>query len=214
MDKLTADKIIAILSEKFPDPKPELHYKTPYELLVAVILSAQCPDRRVNTVTAELFKEYSTPEKMLTLTKEQLGEKIRSCGFFNSKAEHILSASKDIVERFGGKVPSKTEELKTLAGVGQKTANVVYAVAFGGDAIAVDTHVFRVSNRTGLAEGKTPDAVEKGLNAVIDKDKWSKAHHYLIFQGRYTCKAQKPRCGECEIAAYCNYYKKNRPIND
>ncbi|MBO4573687.1 MAG: endonuclease III [Clostridia bacterium] len=214
MDKLTADKIIEILSEKFPDPRPELHYKTPYELLVAVILSAQCTDRRVNMVTAELFKEYSTPEKMLTLTKEQLGEKIHSCGFFNSKAEHILSASKDIVSRFGGKVPSTTEELKTLAGVGQKTANVVYAVAFGGDAIAVDTHVFRVSNRTGIAKGKTPAEVEKGLNAVLDKNAWSKAHHYLIFHGRYTCKAQKPRCAECEIAAYCEYFNKNRPISD
>ncbi len=206
MDKPCADKLISVLAEKYPDPKPELKYNSAYELLVAVVLSAQCTDKRVNQVTAELFKEYSTPQSMLTLTKEQLGEKIRSCGFFNSKAEHILSASKDIVEKFGGKVPSTIEELTTLAGVGRKTANVVYSVAFGGDAIAVDTHVFRVSNRTGLAKGKTPAEVEKGLNAILEKSVWSKAHHYLIFHGRNTCKAMKPRCEECEISAFCEYY--------
>ena len=160
MDKSTAQKIIDLLAEKYPDARPELTYSSPYELLVAVILSAQCTDKRVNIVTRELFKEYNTPEKMLTLTKEQLGKMIYSCGFYNSKSEHILSASKDIVERFGGNVPDTIEDLQTLAGVGKKTANVVYAVAFGGDAIAVDTHVFRVSNRIGLADGKTPLKVE------------------------------------------------------
>ncbi|MBR1890865.1 MAG: endonuclease III [Clostridia bacterium] len=209
MDKSTAQKIIDLLAEKYPDARPELTYSSPYELLVAVILSAQCTDKRVNIVTRELFKEYNTPEKMLTLTKEQLGKMIYSCGFYNSKSEHILSASKDIVERFGGNVPDTIEDLQTLAGVGKKTANVVYAVAFGGDAIAVDTHVFRVSNRIGLADGKTPLKVESDLNQVLDKSVWSKAHHYLIFHGRYTCKSQKPDCGDCPVSAYCKYHFEN-----
>ena len=206
MDKKQAEKVIDLLKERYPDARPELNYRSAYELLVAVILSAQCTDKRVNMVTKELFKEYDTPEKMITLTKDELGEKIHSCGFYNSKAEHILSASHDIIERFSGKVPSTVEQLKTLAGVGQKTANVVYAVAFGGDAIAVDTHVFRVSNRIGLADGKTPVEVEKQLNAVLDKSVWSKAHHYLIFNGRYTCKASKPTCADCPIKGVCKYY--------
>ena len=206
MDKKQAEKVIDLLKERYPDARPELNYRSAYELLVAVILSAQCTDKRVNMVTKELFKEYDTPEKMITLTKDELGEKIHSCGFYNSKAEHILSASHDIIERFSGKVPSTVEQLKTLAGVGQKTANVVYAVAFGGDAIAVDTHVFRVSNRIGLADGKTPVEVEKQLNAVLDKSVWSKAHHYLIFHGRYTCKASKPACVDCPIKGVCKYY--------
>ena len=207
MDKQTAQAVIDLLAKKYPEAKPELQFGSAYELLVAVILSAQCTDKRVNMVTAELFKEYNTPEKMLTLSVEQLGEKIHSCGFYHSKAQHILSASLDIVERFGGQVPSTVDELKTLAGVGQKTANVVYAVAFGGDAIAVDTHVFRVSNRIGLAHAKTPEETEKQLNAVLDKSVWSKAHHYLIFHGRYTCKAQRPLCGDCPLTALCEFYK-------
>ena len=209
MDKSTAQKIIDLLAEKYPDARPELTYSSPYELLVAVILSAQCTDKRDNIVTRELFKEYNTPEKMLTLTKEQLGKMIYSCGFYNSKSEHILSASKDIVERFGGNVPDSIEDLQTLAGVGKKTANVVYAVAFGGDAIAVDTHVFRVSNRIGLADGKTPLKVESDLNQILDKSVWSQAHHYLIFHGRYTCKSQKPDCGDCPVSTYCKYHSEN-----
>jgi len=207
MDRETAGLVIEALSKKYPEARPELNYGSAYELLVAVILSAQCTDKRVNMVTAELFKEFNTPQKMITLTKEQLGEKIRSCGFYNSKSEHILSASRDIIERFGGEVPNTVEQLKTLAGVGQKTANVVYAVAFGGDAIAVDTHVFRVSNRVGLAHAKSPEETEKQLNAVLDKSVWSKAHHYLIFHGRYTCKSQRPLCGECPLTWQCEFFK-------
>ena len=207
MDKLTAKKVIKKLEEEYPNAKPALIYGSVFELLIAVILSAQCTDERVNKVTEKLFEQYNTPEKMLTLSVEQLGEKIHSCGFYHSKAQHILSASLDIVERFGGQVPSTVDELKTLAGVGQKTANVVYAVAFGGDAIAVDTHVFRVSNRIGLAHAKTPEETEKQLNAVLDKSVWSKAHHYLIFHGRYTCKAQRPLCGDCPLTGLCEFYK-------
>ena len=158
-----SQKILHELSLLYPDAQPALIFNSPYELLVAVILSAQCTDERVNKVTAVLFEKYDTPEKMLTLTQSELEKYVFSCGFYRNKAAHILSASQDVIDKFGGQVPATLDELKTLAGVGQKTANVVYAVAFGGDAIAVDTHVFRVSNRLGIAKGKTPAKVEEGL---------------------------------------------------
>lgn len=203
MDKLKADKIISALAVAYPNARPALEYSSPYELLVAVILSAQCTDKRVNIVTNELFKNYNTPEKMLTLSAEELGEKIKSCGLYRSKAAHILSASKDIVEKFGGKVPETQKELKTLAGVGQKTANVVYSVAFGGEAIAVDTHVFRVSNRLGLAKSDNVTDTEKSLNRLIDRHLWAKAHHYLIYHGRRVCKAIRPDCENCCVSSLC-----------
>lgn len=199
-------KILEGLEILYPDAKPALLYNTPYELLVAVILSAQCTDERVNKVTAVLFKEHNTPEKMLELTQEELEKYIFSCGFYHNKAAHILAASRDILEKFGGEVPSTTDGLKMLAGVGQKTANVVFSVAFGGDAIAVDTHVFRVSNRLGIAEGKTPAKVEEGLRAVIPQELWSKAHHYLIWHGRKVCHSQRPDCGNCTLKDFCKYY--------
>lgn len=199
-------EMLETLESLYPDARPALHYSTPYELLVAVILSAQCTDERVNKVTAELFKDYNTPEKMLLLSQKQLEARIFSCGFYRNKAAHILSASRDISEKFRGQVPSTLEELQTLAGVGRKTANVVYSVAFHGDAIAVDTHVFRVANRLGLAEGKTPEQVEKGLMEVIPKDKWSKAHHLLIFHGRRVCHARKPDCENCALSRWCKYF--------
>lgn len=199
-------EILNELSKLYPDAQPALHFNSPYELLVAVILSAQCTDERVNKVTTQLFKEYGTPEKMLTLTQEELEKYIFSCGFYHNKAAHILSATRDIIDKFGGQVPPTLEEMKTLAGVGQKTANVVYAVAFGGDAIAVDTHVFRVSNRLGIAEGKTPAKVEEGLCKAIPKDKWSKAHHYLIYHGRQVCHSQKPECERCTLKKWCKFF--------
>lgn len=204
------DKTLALseLEKLYPDAKPALHFKTPYELLVAVVLSAQCTDERVNKVTAVLFEKYSTPEAMLTLTQAELEKYIFSCGFYRMKAAHILSASHDILEKFHGEVPSTIEELTSLAGVGKKTANVVYSVAFGGDAIAVDTHVFRVSNRLGLAKGKTPLQVEEGLCKAIPKSDWSKAHHWLIWHGRKVCHSQKPNCAGCTLASYCDYAKK------
>ena len=204
-DKLTA---IAELERLYPDAKPALKYTTPYELLVAVVLSAQCTDERVNKVTEVLFKDYSTPEKMLTLTQAELERRIFSCGFYRMKAEHILSASKDIMEKFGGEVPDTIEDLMSLAGVGKKTANVVYSVAFGGAAIAVDTHVFRVSNRLGLAKGKTPLEVESGLQKAIPKELWSKAHHWLIYHGRQICHSQRPDCANCALNGLCDFYKK------
>ncbi len=206
MNKNT-QKIIFTLAQLYPDAQPALKFRTPYELLVAVILSAQCTDERVNKVTEVLFKKHNTPATMLELTQEELEKYIFSCGFYRNKAAHILSASKDILDRFGGEVPSSREELMTLAGVGQKTANVVYAVAFGGDAIAVDTHVFRVSNRLGLAKGKTPEKVEEGLTAAIDKSEWSKAHHYLIWHGRRVCHSRRPDCAACALKELCEFYK-------
>ena len=205
----TSDKQAALaeLEKLYPDAKPALVYKTPYELLVAVILSAQCTDERVNKVTAVLFERCSTPGSMLTLSQTELEKYIFSCGFYRMKAEHILSASRDIIEKFNGEVPNTVESLMSLAGVGKKTANVVYSVAFGGDAIAVDTHVFRVSNRLGLAKGETPLAVETGLNKAIPKKDWSKAHHWLIWHGRRVCHSQKPACEGCTLKSYCDYAK-------
>lgn len=202
----TTDEILSTLERMYPDAAPALQFGSPYELLIAVILSAQCTDERVNKVTKVLFEKYNTPEKMLTLAQEALEQYIFSCGFYHNKAKHILSASHDIMEKFGGEVPSTLEELRTLAGVGRKTANVVYAVAFHGDAIAVDTHVFRVANRLGIAKGSTPDKVEAGLCAAIPKDLWSKAHHWLIFHGRRVCHSQRPDCDHCPLAPLCEYY--------
>ena len=208
MDNTKVKGVLDELARLYPDAVPALKFNSAYELLVAVILSAQCTDERVNKVTAVLFEKHNTPEKMITLTQEELEKFIFSCGFYRNKAAHILSASRDILDKFGGEVPSTLEEMRTLAGVGQKTANVVYAVAFGGDAIAVDTHVFRVSNRLGIAEGKTPAKVEEGLCAVIPKDTWSKAHHYLIWHGRKVCHSQKPDCPNCTLKEYCKYFEK------
>ncbi len=204
MDK--RQEILCELAALYPDARPALKYRSPYELLVAVILSAQCTDERVNKVTEVLFKEYSTPAAMLKLTQEELEKYIYSCGFYRNKAAHILSASRDIVEKFGGEVPNDFDKLRTLAGVGQKTANVVWSVAFGGDAIAVDTHVFRVSNRLGLACADTPIKVENQLKQAIPKEDWSKAHHWLIYHGRRVCHSQRPDCANCTLKDYCKHY--------
>ena len=202
MNKTKAKEIVNRLSSQFLD-KPALNFSTPFELLVAVVLSAQCTDQRVNVVTKELFKNYNTPEKMLLLSQEELEKYIFSCGLYRAKAEHILSLSRDIIDKFNGQVPSTLKELQTLSGVGRKTANVVYSVAFKGDAIAVDTHVFRVANRIGLASANSPLKTEKGLMEILDKKDWSKAHHYLIYLGRSYCKAQKPNCENCPIKDLC-----------
>lgn len=209
MDKTAAGEIVKILSENFSD-KPALKFNTPYELLVAVMLSAQCTDERVNKVTAELFKDYGTPEKMLSLSQAELEGKIFSCGLYRMKAQHILEATADIIHNYGGSVPDNLADLQKLAGVGRKTANVVYSVAFGGDAIAVDTHVFRVSNRIGLAAADNVLATENALMEIIDKPLWKKAHHYLIYLGRSYCKAAKPDCEHCPISGRCEKHIKPR----
>lgn len=205
------EEILKRLEQLYPDAAPALIFRSPYELLVAVILSAQCTDERVNKVTKVLFERCRTPEEMLTLSQEELERYIYSCGFYHNKAAHILSASRDIVQKFGGEVPATLEELRTLVGVGRKTANVVYAVAFHGDAIAVDTHVFRVANRLGLATGNTPEKVEEGLNAAIPRNLWSKAHHWLIFHGRRVCHSRRPDCEQCALRELCAHFAAQAP---
>ena len=202
MEKSKAKRIIQSLSQIFTD-KPALNFNTPYQLLVAVILSAQCTDERVNKVTKNLFVNYGTPEKMLSLSQQELEKYIFSCGLYKTKAEHILSATKDIIEKFNGNVPNTLKDLISLAGVGRKTANVVYSVAFGGNAIAVDTHVFRVSRRIGLTSGKNVLSVEKELMEILDEGDWRRAHHFIIYLGRSYCKAQNPNCKECPIKNEC-----------
>lgn len=207
MNKNDVEGLIEYFEKRYPSPVPKLKFESEYELLVAVMLSAQCTDERVNKVTAVLFKGYNTPQKMLTLSGPELEKYIFSCGLYRSKAEHILSASRDIVQKFGGKVPSDFNDLCSLAGVGRKTANVVSAVAFSKQTIAVDTHVFRVANRLGLADAKDTLNTEKQLKAVLPKEKWSNCHHYLIFYGREVCKARGQKCDACEINKFCDYYK-------
>lgn len=206
MEKENIEKTLKVLSETYPNAKCALEFKSPYELLVSTILSAQCTDVRVNQVTEELYKEYNTPEKMISLTEEELGEKIRSCGFYKNKSRNILGATRNIIQKHGGEVPKTMEELIELPGVGRKTANVVLSNAFGVPAIAVDTHVFRVSNRLGISKGDTPDQVEKGLMENVPREMWSDTHHYLIWHGRQICKARKPQCEICPLAPYCGYF--------
>lgn len=202
--------IVEQLDNLFPAPQCELNYKNVYQLLVAVILSAQCTDKRVNVVTKELFKEFDTPQKMITLSLSQLEEKIHSCGFYHNKAKNILSMSRDLIEKYNGEVPNDLELMQTLAGVGRKTANVVYSEAFGGEAIAVDTHVLRVSNRLNLATSSNPYQVEKALMQTFDKKLWGKLHLQLVLFGRYVCKAKNPNCSNCPFTKYCEYYAQNK----
>ena len=203
------DKIFSILDETFPNARCELEFGSVFELLVAVILSAQCTDRRVNVVTRELFKTADTPEAFAAMKQEELEKAIYSCGFYRNKAKNIIAAAKAITER-GGEVPNSFDELLKLPGVGRKTANVVYDVGFGGDGIPVDTHVFRVSNRPGIAPGKTPREVEDKLLEIIPEGNRNRAHHQLIFLGRYRCKAISPQCDDCPLNEYCNYFHDKR----
>lgn len=203
LTKKEVESVLNILEDYFPDAKAELHFSTPYELLVATILSAQCTDVRVNKVTEELFKKANTPEAMLELGRENLEKEIHSCGFYNNKSKNILGASEKIIEDFEGEVPSSMEDLMSLSGVGRKTANVVRSVAFGIPSIAVDTHVFRVANRIGIVEEKTPEKTEESLMKRIKKERWTKAHHLFIFLGRRVCKSQKPKCEICPVSEIC-----------
>ncbi|NLX62302.1 MAG: endonuclease III [Tissierellia bacterium] len=209
LNKEETKEVIGILLKTYPDAKSELNFSNPFELLIATILSAQTTDVQVNKVTEKLFKKYKTPEDFLKLTEEELREKIKSIGFYRNKSKNILATCKILVEKYKSKVPDTREELMELPGVGRKTANVVLSNAFGKDAIAVDTHVFRVSNRIGLANSDNVSDTERDLMEIIDKNMWSKAHHLLIFHGRRICKARKPLCEECPLTDYCLYYKKH-----
>ncbi|MGE0407695.1 MAG: endonuclease III, partial [Amphiplicatus sp.] len=188
-----------------PAPKTELAYKNPYTLLVAVVLSAQATDVSVSKATAALFKTASTPTKMVALGEERLGRYIKTIGLWRNKAKNIIALSKKLVEEFGGAVPKTREELESLPGVGRKSANVVLNVAFDEPTIAVDTHIFRVANRTGLAPGKTPIEVEKGLEKITPPEFLQNAHHWLILHGRYICLARTPKCVICPVADICLY---------
>ena len=196
-------EILNLLEEMHPEAKCELDFETPMQTLVAVILSAQCTDKRVNIVTKPIFKKYKTAQDFASVPIKDLEEMIKPCGFYRNKAANISKCAKQILDEYNGEVPNTQEELQKLAGVGRKTANVVYAEVFKGDAIAVDTHVKRVSNRLGLAKSDDPEEVERQLMKLIPKEKWSRAHHLLIFFGRYTCKAINPSCGCCKLQKYC-----------
>ena len=187
----------------------ELNFRTPFQLLVAVILSAQCTDKRVNMITDKLFKVYDKPEQFASLTVDELKPLIFSCGFYNNKGKNIIAMSKALMKNHNGEVPRTMEELVALEGVGRKTASVVLTVAFGIPAMPVDTHVFRVSRRLSLAKSTTAEGVEKELMNIIDKEKWHNFHHYLIFHGRYICHSRKPDCKKCNLTNYCAYYKEN-----
>ena len=202
------DKVIQYFDELYENPKCALNFSSNYELLVAVILSAQCTDARVNIVTKELFKVANTPEKMITLGKEKLKEIIYPCGFYNNKSTSIIETSEDLINKFNSQVPSSFEELTSLRGVGRKTANVVIANAFNGQTIAVDTHVHRISKRLGFTkQNSTPFECEKSLIKLVPYERRSKFHHQAIWFGREVCKAKNPNCEHCNLKSICCYYK-------
>src|SRR5215471_6863612 len=211
------DKIadmFARFAAQSPDPRSELAYKNPYTLLVAVVLSAQATDKGVNKATAPLFESVDTPQKMLAFGEEKLRDAIKTIGLFRTKAKNVIALSKALLDQHGGKVPENREALEELPGVGRKTANVVMNVAFSKPTIAVDTHIFRVANRTKIAPGKDPREVEEGLEAVVPDKYKLHAHHWLILHGRYICVARKPRCPDCIIADLCLFKDKTKPAGE
>lgn len=207
--KSKREAILKILEDTYSGTRTALNYNSPFELLIAVILSAQCTDERVNKITARLFPEFDTPEKMGALSQEEMEEQIRDCGLYHAKAKNILATCHMLVQEFDSKIPDNITTLMKLPGVGKKTANVVASIIYNVPAIAVDTHVFRVSHRLGLAKGADPLATEKELQKIIPMEKWSDAHHWFIWHGRKICKARKPLCTECAVLAECPYKEKN-----
>lgn len=203
---VTQDKqaaMLARLAAEYAGIGPALHFGSKYQLLVAVILSAQTNDNQVNKITDSLFAEYGTPEKLACLTLPELEEKIKTCGLYKNKAKNILAATRILLDEYAGEVPGEREKLMKLPGVGRKTANVVLAVGFGVPALAVDTHIYRVAHRMGLSCGKGPDDVERDLCALIPEEKWAEAHHWFIWHGRRVCDAKKPRCESCPVGDLC-----------
>lgn len=209
MNRKTRREIFSRLKRQNPRPRSELRYRSHFELLVAVMLSAQATDVSVNKATKDLFKEANTPKKMYALGERRLKRYIRTIGLFNSKAKNVIKTCKILIEDYGGKIPRTREELERLPGVGRKTANVILNNAFGEPTIAVDTHIFRVSNRTGIAPGRTPLAVEKQLLKFVPDEFKQHAHHWLILHGRYVCTAKTPACGGCLINELCEYRPKS-----
>ncbi|HZH93735.1 MAG TPA: endonuclease III [Tissierellaceae bacterium] len=206
LTKKEKNQVLDILDELYPYARAELNFNNPFELLVATILSAQCTDVRVNKVTQDMFLELKEPMDYINLGEDALEGRIRSCGLSKTKSRNIIGACEKIVSQHQGRVPGSIEELMQLPGVGRKTANVVASNAFGIPAIAVDTHVFRVSNRIGLAASKNVEGTEKDLMKAIPRERWTKAHHQLIFHGRRVCKARNPLCEECQVSTVCLYY--------
>ncbi|MDW7652267.1 MAG: endonuclease III [Bacillota bacterium] len=206
-----AEAILSVLKRQNPNPGTELNYETPWQLLAAAVLSAQSTDKQVNKVTETLFKKYPGPAEIAALTPDQLAEEIRTLGLFRNKSKHLVAAASAIMTEHAGEVPQNRDALQALPGVGRKTANVVLANAFGIPALAVDTHVFRVANRTGLAKAKTPEQVEKQLMRAIDRPLWADAHHWLILHGRYVCTARSPRCPACPVNIHCQYFSRQQP---
>jgi endonuclease-3 len=206
-----AEQIFARLARANPSPKGELDHVNPYTLLVAVVLSAQATDKGVNRATAGLFRQVTTPQQMLDLGEAGLIEHIKSIGLFRAKAKNVIRLSQDLIDHHGGEVPTTREELEKLPGVGRKTANVVLNMAFGQPTMAVDTHVFRVSQRLGLAKGKTPLAIEEQLVKVVPERFMQHAHHWLILHGRYTCLARGPKCVECPVEDLCAFKGRAKP---
>jgi endonuclease-3 len=209
--KADVETFYARLAERTPDPTTELEYVNTYTLLVAVVLSAQATDAGVNIATRPLFRSVQTPQGMLALGEDHLRDAIKTIGLFRTKAKNVIALSQILVDRHGGEVPSTREELEALPGVGRKTANVVLNTAFGQETFAVDTHIFRVGNRTGLAPGKTPLAVELRLDKITPASYRKDAHHLLILHGRYVCKARVPECWRCVVADLCRYKPKTPP---
>lgn len=203
--------MLELLEKMHPNAKCELNYKNPFELLVAVILSAQCTDKRVNIVTKKLFDSIKNPKDFACVAQDKLEKKIFSCGLQKHKAKNIIEASKDIIEKLDGKVPQNVNDLMKLSGVGKKTANVVFAEAFGGQCIAVDTHVGRVAQRLGLTNSKSPIKIENDLMKLLPQNMWSRSHHLFIFHGRYICHSQNPKCERCLLCNMCEY--KNLNLN-
>lgn len=201
--------ILAELPRLYPDAKPALHFENPYQLLVAVILSAQCTDVKVNMVTPALFAAYPSASALSKANPLDIEPLIKTCGLYHNKAQNLVAAARVITEQYGGEVPSDHARLEALPGVGRKTANVVMSCAFGADAIAVDTHVFRVSNRLGLADAGDVLKTEMQLMEAIPKEQWSRAHHWLIFHGRRVCAARRPACEACTLRAWCEYANGN-----
>ena len=212
LTKAKAELLYARLAEVRPDPKTELDYVNPYTLLVAVVLSAQATDKGVNRATKPLFAKVDTPEKMVALGEAELGKRIQTIGLWRNKAKNVIALSQALIDQHNSQVPHDREALEALPGVGRKTANVVLMEIFGEGAIAVDTHVFRVANRTGLADGKTPAEVETQLMKITPPRYLHGAHHWLILHGRYVCLARKPECPRCVIADICLYQPKTRAI--
>lgn len=208
------DGILDILGELYPDAACALEHRNAFELLIATILSAQCTDVRVNQITKGLFAAAATPQEMLALGEARVRELIHGCGLHNNKAANIIAACRQLVEHHNGEVPGNREELEALPGVGRKTANVVLSNAFGIPAIAVDTHVFRVANRIGLSKGANPQKTEEQLMEIIAQDRWTHAHHLLIFHGRNLCKARRPQCEECPLVPDCRFFGERNDTND